>query len=521
MTRSGTDDEGWLPALLDDLLEGFQVLGFDWRYVFVNHAAARHGRSRVPALIGRTLQDCYPEIESTPLFAHLRRALEDRVPHAMENEFRFADGSTAIFELRMQPVPQGLCVLSIDITARKLAEARLREIEGRLEHAARMDAIGQLAAGVAHDFKNLLSVILGVGERALARESGPSKVDLREILDAARRAADVTRELLACGRTQVLRPAVVDLHEVVVALEPLLRAALDAGIALLGPAKAPLGRVHADRTKLEQLLVNLVLNARDAMPDGGTLRIELSDVELDEHYVELHPGARTGPHVCLAVCDTGIGMDEATRARIFEPFFTTKLDGPGVGLGLAAVHGFVQQSGGSVWVYSELGRGTTFKVYLPCCDDAATPRRTSPMTRNGTTPSTPKAQRARSRVLVVEDDSQLRELAETVLAGEGYEVVTAADGRDALARMADESPFDLLLTDYAMPGMRGTELIQRALDLRPDLLVLCTSGLPQHAFTGEDSLPEHVGFLEKPYLLSDLVEAVRTQLDRSTRSPTT
>jgi two-component system cell cycle sensor histidine kinase/response regulator CckA len=521
MTRPGPTDDGWLPALLDDLLEGFQVLGFDWRYVFVNRAAARHGRSRAQALVGRTIQDCYPGIEGTPLFAHLRRALEDRVPHAMENEFVFADGSTAVFELRMQPVPQGLCVLSIDITARKLAEARLREVEARLQQAARMEALGQLAAGVSHDFKNLLSVILGVGERALARESGPRSRDLREMLDAARRAADVTRDLLACGRAQVLRPAVLDPHEVVAGLEPLLRAALRADITLVGPAQAPLGRVHADRPKLEQLLENLVLNARDAMPDGGTLRIELVDVELDEHYVELHPGARTGPHVCLCVRDTGIGMDEPTRTRIFEPFFTTKPDGAGTGLGLAAVHGFVQQSGGSIWVYSEPGRGTSFKVYLPRCDLAPTPRAKALVARRDAAPSTTEGSARRHRVLVVEDDSQLRELAETVLAGEGYEVVTAVDAKDALARLAQESPFDLLLTDYAMPGMRGTELIARALDLRPDLLVLCTSGFPQQVFTGEDSLPERVGFLEKPYLLSDLVDAVRAQLDRSTNSPTT
>lgn len=493
--------------MLDALLEGFQVIDPDFRYVHVNLAAARHGKSSREALVGCTMMECYPGIEHTELFTRLRRCMSDRKADLLENEFRYPDGSLGQFELRIEPVPQGICVLSIDVTARKQAESRLRETEERMRQAERLEAVGRLAAGIAHDFNTLITVMLGYGEAALQNPRGPDPEDIEAMMSAARRSADLTRQLLAFGRRQVMRSETVDPVSLVKELEVLLRRTLPSNVALVLRASQPVGTIEFDRTKLEQVVMNLVLNARDAMPSGGRIIIDLRSVELDEEYVRHHPGAQVGPHVLLVVSDDGIGMDADTQARIFEPFFSTKEQGKGTGLGLATVYGVVKQCGGDIWVYSELGHGTTFKVYLPRSPAVQPIRPTKPPAAAVTGPS-----QSGATVLLAEDDAMLCKLAERTLLSAGYRVLTAGSGTHALELCESDPLIAILITDVMMPGMRGPELVAKALRLRPDLKVLCTSGYGSTDIEGLRDLSPDLPFLEKPYLPSALLRAVEHAL---------
>ena len=499
-----------LEQLLDSLHEGLQVVDHEFRYVYANDAAARHGRKQSSELIGRTMMECYPGVEQTEMFALLGCCLRERSAHVLENEFRFADGTSAFFELRVEPVPQGACVLSIDVSERKRVEASLRESEERLRHAERMEAVGLLAAGISHDFNNLLSVILGHAEHALTRAEGPRREDLEGVMAAAGRSAALTRQLLAYGRRQVMRSEVVDVARLITGLETILRRTLDADVQLSLRIAEQVGTVEVDPSKLEQVIMNLVLNARDALPRGGTITLAVDQVELDADYVQRHPGMQPGPHIRLSVSDTGVGMDAETLARIFEPFFTTKAQGKGTGLGLATVYGIVKQSGGDIWVYSEIGHGTTFKVYLPRSTRAApppAPRAPVPIA-SAPAPST-------ALVLVAEDDDLLRTLAEDTLVAAGYRVLVAASGDEALRLCESQRPITLLITDVVMPGLRGPELIVAARKTRPTLKVLCTSGYAVAALEEQRELPVDVTFLEKPYLPSALVTTVRQILGSS------
>ncbi len=482
-----------LESFVEELLEGLQIIGPDWRYLYLNKAAARHGRSSPEALIGRTMMDCYPGIENTAVFARMRQCMEQRVSAILENAFTYPDGAIGHFELRLEPVPQGLCVLSIDITARKEAEQASAQAEERLRHAQRMEAIGQLTAAIAHDFNNLLTAILGQGELALERAEGPTRADIETMLEAARSSAQLTRQLLAHGRQTVLQREALDLADVLRGVERILRAAIDSRIQLCIDAPQSLGRVEADRSQIEQIVMNLVLNARDAIPGPGRIVVSLAAADFDEDAGHRYPGAQPGPHVALVVSDTGVGMDAATRERIFEPFFTTKERGRGTGLGLSTVYGIVKQHGGHVWVYSEPGKGTTFKVYLPVASQ-------------GTTELSAKLPRPATRaesqatVLVAEDDPILGKLICAVLSVEGYRPLLAAQGEEAIRLWEEhEESIGLLVTDMTMPGLTGPELIERVRARRPDLPVICTSGYSDTELTRRGTLPVGVTFVEKPF----------------------
>jgi two-component system cell cycle sensor histidine kinase/response regulator CckA len=502
-----------LADLLDAVLEGFQVVDRDYRYVHVNEAAARHGRTTPAQLVGKTMMECYPGIETTEVFALIRSAIEDRAPHLLDNAFTFADGSVGHFELRIQPVPAGACVLSIDVTARKEAERERRSVEERLRHAQRMEAVGQLAAGIAHDFNNLLTVMLSQGELAVERPEGPTRADVETMLAAARSAAELTQSILAYGRRTVLVREVVDVHEILRGLEALLRPTLGGRFELVVDAAPNVGRVEADRTQIEQVVMNLVLNARDAMSNGGRITITLGSVVLDESHALTHPGSRPGRHAKIVVTDTGSGMDAATRARVFEPFFTTKELGRGTGLGLATVYGIVKQHEGTIWVESELGRGTTFEVFLPTTERAELLR---------TVKAVHRARDAGGRViLVAEDSALLRKLIGTVLTRAGYEPLLATCGEEALELWAErEAHVGLLLTDLTMPGIGGHELIARVRAARPALPVICTSGYADAL--GRKTLPDDVLFVEKPFspsVLLELIERAIRAADASSAPP--
>jgi PAS domain S-box-containing protein len=392
-----------------------------------------------------------------------------------------------------------------DITERKQAEEALQAAEEQLRQSQKMDAIGRLAGGVAHDFNNLLSIITGRSELLLRRGqlAEGTRRDIDLIHRTAERAASLTRQLLAFSRKQVLQPKVLDLNAVVANMGRMLRRVIGEDIELVIVGRPGLGRVNADPGQLEQVILNLAVNARDAMPEGGRLTIETSDVELDADHARRHQGVRPGRHVMLAVTDTGTGMDAAVRERIFEPFFTTKEVGRGTGLGLSMVYGIVQQSGGTIWVYSEPGRGSTFKIYLPSVDESAQePEAPVPPPRGGS-----------ETVLLCEDEAPLRELTREVLEEFGYRVLEAGDGKEALELVAGyRERIDLLLTDVVMPRMNGSELAARLAQER-NLRVLYMSGYTEASMV-RGTVPG-AGFLQKPFSPLVLARAVREALDAS------
>ena len=381
-----------------------------------------------------------------------------------------------------------------------------RELEAQLAQAQKMEAIGRLAGGVAHDFNNLLTVILSYSDLLLEDlpQNAASREDIGQIRKAAHGASELTRQLLAFSRQQVLQPKIVDPNAAVSGIERLLGRVLREDIQLRCTLALDTGTVRVDPGQLEQVLMNLAVNARDAMPNGGLLTIETGNVDLDESYMQAHPLATAGRYVMLAVTDTGMGMDAATQARIFEPFFTTKEAGKGTGLGLATVQGIVQQSGGFIWVYSEPDHGTCFKVYLPRVDaPVSTADQVSVERTRGT-----------ETVLVVEDVAAVRAVTRKMLERYGYRVLDAADGEAAI-RVADESGerIHLLLTDVVMPNINGRDLAALFAKTRPTTKVLFMSGYTDDAVVRHGILQEGIAYLQKPFTPESLARKVRGVLD--------
>jgi two-component system cell cycle sensor histidine kinase/response regulator CckA len=610
------------PGVLDSLAEGCQVIGPDWTYLYLNSAAALQGRRNRSDLLGKSMLECYPGIEQTPMFAVLRRCMEQRIPQRMENEFTYPDGSSGWFELRFERVPAGVFILSLDISEQKRAAGELlrlstaiqqageavfiadgkgtllyvnpafetitgyakEEVIGRnprilrsgrqdagfyrelwatvtsgetwrgrfvnrrkdgnlftqetsispvkdaagkivsyvgvgrdvtaelrleadLRQALKMETVGRLAGGIAHDFNNLLSVILAYADFAMERlqEGDPLRADIQSMRDAGERAAGLTRQLLAFSRKQILQPRPLNLNDVVGGMRDMLRRLIGEHIELATVLAPNLGWVLADSVQIEQVVMNLTSNARDAMPEGGRLTVGTANVDLDEAYAGRHVAVTPGRYVMLSVSDTGTGMDEVTRERIFEPFFTTKAAGVGTGLGLATVYGIVKQSGGNIWVYSELGRGTTFKIYLPL------------VTVEGNTPPAAvnpsiKAS-AGETILVVEDAAPVRAIAQRILNAEGYIVLAAANGAQALSVCEHHAgPVHLLLTDVVMPEMSGVELAGRLTKVYPRLKTLFMSGYTDDAIVHHGVLNPETHFLGKPFDSAALRRKVREVL---------
>ncbi len=389
----------------------------------------------------------------------------------------------------------------IDITERKSLEEQFR-------HAQKMDAVGRLAGGVAHDFNNLLTVIIGYGELVLGDDSQTpdSRELIREIVRAGERAASLTRQLLAFSHKQVLVPVVLDLNALLSEMEKMLVRLIGDDVVLQFVGDPDLGRVKVDPGQLEQVVMNLAVNARDAMPRGGRITVETANVELDEEYAATHLGLLPGPHVLLAVSDTGCGMDAETVSKIFEPFFTTKGPDRGTGLGLSIVHGIVKQSGGRIEVYSEVGTGTTFKIYLPRCDDVAVEARARPQLAT--------AHRGTETVLLVDDDAAVRELARHVLEKYGYRVLVAGEGNEALEiGRRHDGEISLLVSDLVMPNMGGQQLASRLAALRPGLRVLFLSGYADDAVVLHGMITPDTPFLQKPFSPDSLAAMVRHVLE--------
>jgi two-component system cell cycle sensor histidine kinase/response regulator CckA len=467
---------------------------------------ALHGMA--PGTFGQTVKAFLAAIhpdDRQPVREAVERAMLGRTEPHIQYRALWPDGSihristTGRIFYNDAGAPMRAAGLAIDVTERT-------ELEERHRQSQKMEAIGQLAGGIAHDFNNLLTAIHGYSEMlAEALEpTSPHLSEVREIRRAADRATALTRQLLAFSRNQILEPRVLDLRESINSMESMLNRLIGEDIEVVVRTPRDIGRIKADPGQIEQVILNLALNARDAMPNGGVLIIELANAELDEAYARRHAGATPGPYVRLSVSDSGVGMDATTRARIFDPFFTTKPHGRGTGLGLSTVYGIVKQSGGNVWVYSEPGCGSTFKVYLPRVDDAADDLAGE---------STSACPQGRETILVVEDELAVRELVRKVLERSGYRVIVAATPREALD-IVDKFPsaIDLLMSDVVLPQMGGRALAEQLTAKVPTMRILYMSGYTDDAIVHHGVLDPGTPFLQKPFTARGLTGKVREVL---------
>jgi PAS domain S-box-containing protein len=485
------------------------VKDWDGVYVLANEAVAELYGTRVEDLVGKRDADFNPKHEEVEKYLQDDREVmasqqatlisEEPATNARTGETRWFQ-TVKVPLLSLDGSTRQVLGVATDITERKQLEEQFRQ-------AHKMEAVGRLAGGVAHDFNNVLTIIRAQTEFLLADLAGddPRRTDVLEIQEAADRAAAFTRQLLAFSRRQLLQPEVLDLNGVVGGMEMMVRRLVGEDVVLLTKLHPHLPRISADPGQLQQVVLNLAVNARDAMPRGGTLLIETALVELDEHYPRQHPTAKPGVHVVLAVTDTGCGMDPATRSRVFEPFFTTKEPGKGTGLGLSTVYGIVKQSGGHIWVYSEVGRGTTFKLYFPPNYGALKPsepeRTVPPINGSGAT------------ILLVEDERPVRSTVRRLLERHGYRVLEAANGHDALTLVTSrQAEIHLVLSDMVMPGMGGMELADRIRALSLALPVVLMTGYTEEAITRAGERPRDEQIIEKPFTLNAMLEKVRWAL---------
>ena len=450
-----------------------------------------------------SLLDYFETADQTflPIAAH-RRAVAGE-PMTFHVEWKSGSYACHVEPLRdSDGQVSGAICMSLDITDRKQLEEQLRQ-------AQKMEAVGRLAGGIAHDFNNLLMVIQGYSDLLVERlpDGDPLRRNAEQIQMASQRASSLTRQLLAFSRKQMLAPKILNVQSVVAEMEKILRRLIGEDVQLETSSAPDLGLMKADRSQIEQVILNLAVNARDAMPQGGRLTIETANVELDASYS--HPPAVLSPgrYVMLAVTDNGCGMDAETQAHVFEPFFTTKEKGKGTGLGLATVYGVVKQSGGYVWVYSEPGRGTSFKIYLPRIEETAVPAG-----RDGKG-EMQIPERGSETILLVEDEKGVRELAREYLASSGYTVIEAEDGHTALELAAMHvGPIHLLLTDVVMPGISGRELAERVSQIRPGIKIIYMSGYTDQAVVHHGILRNDAVLLQKPFTLMTLAGKLREML---------
>ncbi len=498
-----------LAAIVESSEEGIAGLTLDGTITNWNAGAERiYGYSAAEAL-GRPAQMLAPADKQDETLRILERIRRGERIGTFETTRRHKDGREVEISLSIFPVrgPGGETVGAATI-ARDISDRKRLQLQ--LWQSQKMEAIGRLAGGIAHDFNNLLGVVLGDAELVLAEKglSNQQRAAIEEIKEASERAAALTRQLLIFSRQQPVETRVVNLNAVVTGFQNLLRRLAGPKIDLHAVLAPDLAAIRADPSHLLQLILNLVVNARDAMPEGGTVRIETANKTLDEFSEASHPGLRAGSYALLSVADNGPGMAAETLSRIFEPFFTTKEVGKGTGMGLATVYGVVRAIGGGVWVYSEPGHGTVFKIYLPVAE----------IPEEGEQTREPEAElpRGKETVLLVEDSGLLRRVTTEFLKRIGYTVLTAADANEAMAEAARHNGhIDLLLTDLMMPGMNGHELAQRLLAERPKMKVLYTSGYSGTILQDKERSAIERSFLEKPYTWQNLAQKVRSVLDRN------
>lgn len=489
----------------------------DMRFAFVNPAALElFGATDEKDLLGMPVMERFHPDFYDQILNRIKTLNKERKPveKLIEQKYIRLDGTEVWVETTGQPIVynsrKGALVFVRDISERKNAEKEKEKLQNQLAQAQRLESIGRMAGGVAHDFNNLLSIILGYSEMVLedVQDDHPHNSQINEIHDAALRARELTRQLLAFSRKQVLEIQPVDINAVVTGFERLLRRMLGEDIELnLSLDPTPL-TASVDTSQLEQVIMNLAVNARDAMPEGGSLSIETAGVETDEKNPGLSPGLPPGRYALISVTDTGCGMDAEITESIFEPFFTTKDKEKGTGLGLATSYGIVRQHGGSIWVYSEPGLGTTFKVYLPL--DSAAP---APETRVYEKRATDAAS---ATILVVEDDPAVRRLTAGILKREGYSVIESESPQDSIDKASRHTePLSLVIADVIMPGMKGPEVVKAIHANHPEATVLYMSGYTDNVFSREQHVENAAHFIQKPFTANSLLEKVGSILHNS------
>ena len=480
-------------------------------FLAVNEAVVRRYGYSSEEFLNMTIKDIRPPEDVPALLENVAKVSTQPSDSGIWRHQK-KDGTIIDVEITSYPLSfagrRAELVLANDVTERKRAEDALHRSEEHLRQALKMEAVGKLAGGVAHDFNNLLTAITGHSEMALRRLTPNNSLfrHIDEIKKAADRAAALTRQLLAFSRKQILQPEILDLNHIVVELNRMLQRLIGEDIDLLMALGPDIGKVQADPNQIEQVLMNLAVNARDAMPKGGKLTIETDNIYLSDEFSDLHVSVPAGNYVMLAVSDSGCGMTEQTRDRIFEPFFTTKGVGKGTGLGLATVYGIVKQSGGSLSVYSEVDRGTTFKIYLPVVEGDVTEKKIDT--------GELEILRGAETILVVEDEEVVREMATEILRESGYQVIEARDANEALSLAAQfRGEIHLMLTDVVMPQMSGRDLAEKFKPQRPEMKVLYMSGYTDDAIVHHGVLDHGTAFIGKPFSIEQLTRKMREILD--------
>ena len=483
------------------------------RFVYVNNASQQlTGYSSDELLSLRFWDVVHPGYKQLIKERGFARQRGEKIPSRYEFKIVRKDGTERWIDFTSGKIQwQGKTAAiasAFDVTERKQAEEEKQKLEGQLLHAQKMEAVGRLAGGVAHDFNNMLNVIIGYAEIILGKIDRDVllRKDVEEIMKAATRSASLTQQLLAFSRKQIIQPKVLDINALLKNLDQMLRRLIGEHIDIVFALAQDIGRIKADPVQIEQVIMNLAINARDAMHEGGKLTIETAMADLDDSYAKNHAGVLPGRYALIAVTDTGRGMDDQIKSKIFEPFFTTKDRGKGTGLGLAMVYGIVKQSGGHIYVYSEPGRGTTFKIYFPCTD--AVPDFNADIQR------AKEHRGGNEHILVVEDEAKLRRLFEATIPSLGYRVTTAANGDEALALVEERGlKPDLVITDVVMPGMGGVVLVERLRKNQPDLRVLYMSGYTDNAIVHQGILDPGTPFIQKPFHIKDLAVKIREVLE--------
>jgi PAS domain S-box-containing protein len=486
-----------LTLTLESITDAFFMLDHDWCFTFLNRHCEHLLRRKRDDLIGKSVWQEFPEAVGTEIETVYRQAMNTGESVELQTYYPPLE---ATFDIRAFPYEEGLAVYFQDISDRLQLEAQLRQSQ-------QLESIGQLTGGVAHDFNNLLTVIQGNAELLQEAVTDPQLDSLAEMIsNAAQRGAELTQRLLAFARRQVLEPRSVDTNELIAGMDELLRRTLGEHIEIEMVRAAGLWRAMVDPVQLESALLNLCLNARDAMPHGGRLTVETANARLDRDYAEHHAEVQPGQYVLVAVSDTGHGVAPEHLSRVFEPFFTTKEKSKGTGLGLSMVYGFIKQSRGHVAIYSEPGQGTTVKMYLP--------RVMGEAAKNEESDERVAHAGGTETIVLVEDDDLVRRFAEGQLLALGYQVISAGNGPDALDLIRGRDDIDLLFTDVIMPGgMTGRQLADEARALRPGLKVLYTSGYTENAIVHHGRLDAGVHLLAKPYRRGDLAAALRAALN--------
>ena len=499
-------------AVVENALDGILVLQ-DGVIRFANRRVEKGTGFSIEELLGRRFDDfIHPEDREMVRDYYTRRLLGERdLPGRYLVRAQYKGAEVRWIRIRAVPITwedrPAVLVFLRDVTRAKKTEDEMNALQEQFRQAQKMEAIGRLAGGVAHDFNNLLTVIKGTAQLSLygLRQADPLRKNIEEIMAAADRAAALTTQLLAFSRRQVMEVKAIDINQLVQDLDKMLRRIIGEDIELVTFLQEGIGVIKADPGQMEQAIVNIAVNARDAMPEGGKLTIETANVDLDEEYARLHAGVRPGPYVMLSISDTGAGMSADVKERVFEPFFTTKEAGKGTGLGLSTAYGIVKQSNGYIWVYSEPGKGTTFKVYLPRVHEPVDERKE---------PSFGEAPRGNETILVVEDEDALRELAVRILKKQGYKVLEARDGGEALMLCEKyREPIDLILSDVIMPRMSGREVVERLLGIHPEAKTLYMSGYTDNVIIHHGVLDKGTKFIPKPFTIDGLARKVREVLD--------